>query len=62
MGVALQVIFVLLAIACLIVLTHIVAFYHMFESKRDAMDDYTITAIVIFIILFLIFFRLAVKG
>lgn len=60
MSIVLKVIFAILAIICLCFTTYVCAFYHMFESNRDAMDNYSLTAAIIFAVLFIVFFRLAV--
>ena len=62
MSVVLNTIFALLAMGSLLIDTYIIAFYHMFDSNRESIDDHSTTAVIIFTILFFVFFRLAVSS
>lgn len=60
MSIALKVIFIALAVISLIMFTFVVSFYHMFESNRESMDNYTLVSSVVLGLLFFIFFGLGV--
>ena len=60
MSIALKMTFTILSVVCLIAFTFIVSFYHMFESNRESMDNYALTASIVLGLLFFIFFRLGV--